>query len=167
MRHGDIIPWDDGDIDIGILDAEVPRVRAAFVTIYKLCGHWGIHRSDWFNPGCTAFGVRRSSFRMFWDLTTPWYIDVADYERISDVRDTGDRLLADTHYSPLLLVINESDVLPTVPCRFGRLTLPCPRNTDLYLTRLYGDWRTPRKGMNANPDNNRYMSEVNQTSVGF
>ncbi len=56
----------------------------------------------------------------------PWFIDVRDYDVDTDgiVYDADFLDDSDTFFLPL------SDIIPTVPCKFRDLTVPCPRNSE-------------------------------------
>eukprot|EP01065_Artemidia_motanka_P002380 TRINITY_DN11132_c0_g1_i1.p2 TRINITY_DN11132_c0_g1~~TRINITY_DN11132_c0_g1_i1.p2 ORF type:complete len:274 (+),score=32.59 TRINITY_DN11132_c0_g1_i1:59-880(+) len=143
-RHRGFVPWDkDGDLDIGILASSSKALKAATPRFTRECGFRVLHRDDATNPGITVWGVRRSAFRFFYDSFTPIYLDIADYEV------TPGDTLTDTHFTPHIASFPRTMVLPTRPCTFERKTFPCPRDTDGYLTLVYGDWRTPKRNANS------------------
>ena len=169
VRHGDWIPHDritqgNGDVDFGIIldrNREQETLRRMRVISHRLCGHFIIHRNDWFSesvmrylgwPG--AYGVR-SSFARVYSWALPFaYLDLDTYSdcgagdgTVLCVRESDDptQRLHPSGVASSKPRILRSDILPISNCSFAGQTVSCPANPAAVLNAQYGaDWRTPR-----------------------
>jgi LicD family len=147
VRHLGFIPAErfGDDVDIGILTRDVDRIKAV-ASEFSACGMPIIDRDGVSHlQGISSFAIRRGAFRVFSRPMAPFYIDLADYDIVTD--DAGNRIIRDNHYAKLE-PYSIDDILPTKPCTFEGLILECPNNSAKMLRQLYGEtWTIPIQGM--------------------
>lgn len=126
IREGNIIEWDD-DIDL-----DIPKDAIEFLKTKK----------EELKLDGMMLDYDDRIWRIRFTDSRKAYIDLFEMERIGDVWDYTDKFNKERWPNAYSI---DSEIMPLKSYKFGRLMINGPANPEPYLTRQYGDWRTPVK----------------------
>jgi lipopolysaccharide cholinephosphotransferase len=145
IREGDFIPWDfDGDFFVeaeramGLENKLASDLKALKYNIITIRG------------GLTDFKVAVDKY--------DYHIDIRGFMRCKDLHINKVKR-SNGKYSLYVMPTTFMDNLQTITFRGGKYMIP--KDTEGYLTHLYGDWRTPKKTVRHSEYlNPQFKSEV-------
>lgn len=137
VRHKDFIPWDN-DIDVGVMNTDLPRLNALDLSKY------GLKSDNFILEGKAKIRIAEHPTV---DLDIFGYTRTGEYN--SNNSSKGEKI--DFSFMPSRSdwpteYFYENELFPIqVKYQFGDMVLPGPFECIPYFERAWGDWQTPKK----------------------
>lgn len=136
VRHKDFIPWDN-DIDVGIIDTDLPRLNTIDLSKY------GLKSDNFILQGKAKIRISENPSV---DLDIFGYTRTGEHSSNSSKGEKIDFSFMPSRSDWPTEYFYENELFPIqVKYQFGDMVLPGPFECIPYFERAWGDWQTPKK----------------------